>query len=131
MSSYDTGRGPGGMSPDLEPALSHPESRDTYGYGWNAAAPSDAHLMDYVRILHRRRWTAITAFLLVAIAVTVDTFTATPIFQAKVEILIEKENSNVVNFKEAYEQNQITDDYYQTQYKILQSRGLRAGRWIR
>src|SRR5262249_41021242 len=41
-----------------------------------------------------------------------------------VQLLIEKENSNVVTFKEAVEQNQITDDYYQTQYKILQSRAL-------
>ncbi len=52
------------------------------------------------------------------------TFTATPIYEARVQILIEKENSNVVTFKEAIEQNQITDDYYQTQYKILQSRAL-------
>jgi polysaccharide biosynthesis transport protein len=92
--------------------------------GWNVLSGRDVHLLDYVRVLYRRRWLAITAFLLVVAAVTVDTFTATPIYQAKVEILIEKENSNVINFKEAYEQNQITDDYYQTQYKILQSRGL-------
>src|SRR5438105_4284335 len=92
--------------------------------GWNVLSGREVHLLDYVRVLYRRRWLAITAFLLVVVAVTVDTFTATPIYQAKVEILIEKENSNVVNFKEAYEQNQITDDYYQTQYKILQSRGL-------
>src|SRR5205823_12851752 len=32
--------------------------------------------------------------------------------------------SNVVAFKEAVEQNQSTDDYYQTQYRILQSRAL-------
>src|SRR5213082_2407552 len=92
--------------------------------GSNASSRREIHLLDYVRIVYRRRWLAITAFALVMAAVTVDTFTATPIYQAKVEILIEKENSNIVNFKEAYEQNQITDDYYQTQYKILQSRGL-------
>ena len=39
-------------------------------------------------------------------------------------MLIEKENTNVVTFKQAIEQNQTTDDYYQTQYKILQSRAL-------
>src|SRR4029077_11711601 len=52
------------------------------------------------------------------------TFTATPIYSARVQILIEKEATNVVTFKEAVEQNQVADDYYQTQYKILQSRAL-------
>jgi capsular exopolysaccharide synthesis family protein len=75
-------------------------------------------------VLYKRRWTAITAFLVVFLSVTIYTFTATPIYEAKVQILIEKENTNVVTFKEAFEQNQIADDYYQTQYKILQSRAL-------
>ena len=58
------------------------------------------------------------------LSVTVYVFTATPLYESKAQILIEKENANVVSFKEAFEQNQITDDYYQTQYKLLQSRGL-------
>jgi capsular exopolysaccharide synthesis family protein len=95
-----------------------------YGYGSNVLGDSEVHLLDYVKVLYKRRWTAITVFLVVFVAVIVYTFTATPIFQAKTQILIEKENSNVVTFKEAIEQNQIADDYYQTQYKILQSRAL-------
>jgi polysaccharide biosynthesis transport protein len=93
-----------------------------YGYGSNVIGDTEVHLLDYVKVLYKRRWTAITAFLVVFVGVVVYTFTATPIFQAKTQILIEKENSNVVTFKEAIEQNQIADDYYQTQYKILQSR---------
>jgi capsular exopolysaccharide synthesis family protein len=84
----------------------------------------EIHLLDYVRVLYKRRWTAATAFLLVFVSVAIYLFTATPIYEAKVQILIEKENANVVSFKEAFEQNQITDDYYQTQYKLLQSRAL-------
>src|SRR5207237_8673278 len=84
----------------------------------------EVHLTDYLKVLYKRRWTALTAFVVIVLSVMVYTFTATPIFEARVQILIEKENSNVVTFKEAIEQNQIADDYYQTQYKILQSRAL-------
>ncbi|MBZ5558457.1 MAG: polysaccharide biosynthesis tyrosine autokinase [Acidobacteriia bacterium] len=107
------GDGPNAQSP-----------RPAYGYGSNILGDTEVHLLDYVKVLYKRRWTAITAFLIVVLSVSVYTFTATPIFEARVQILIEKENTNVVTFKEAFEQNQITDDYYQTQYKILQSRAL-------
>ena len=95
-----------------------------YGYDSNVIGDPERHLADYLRVLSKRRWTAITAFLIVFVSVTVYTFTATPIYEVRAQLLIEKENSNVVTFKEAFEQNQITDDYYQTQYKILQSRAL-------
>jgi capsular exopolysaccharide synthesis family protein len=95
-----------------------------YGYGPNAVPRHEAHLIDYIKVIYKRRWTALTAFLIVVLSICIYTFTATPIYEARVQILIEKEASNVVTFKEAFEQNQITDDYYQTQYKILQSRAL-------
>ena len=82
------------------------------------------HLLDYVRVLYKRRWTAITAFLVVFVSVDDLRVHRHAHLPAKVQILIEKENANVVSFKEAFEQNQIADDYYQTQYKILQSRAL-------
>src|SRR6476660_4666601 len=85
---------------------------------------TEVHLSDYLRVLYKRRWPALTVFLVVFVSTCIYTFTATPIFNARVQILIEKEASNVVTFKEAVEQNQVTDDYYQTQYKILQSRAL-------
>ena len=101
-----------------------PPAPPAYGYGSNVLGDTEVHLLDYVKVLYKRRWTGITAFLIVVLSVSVYTFTATPIYEARVQILIEKEASNVVTFKEAIEQNQVTDDYYQTQYKILQSRAL-------
>lgn len=101
-----------------------PATRPGYGYGSNVLGDADVHLLDYVRVLYKRRWTATTAFLALFLTVTIYTFTTTPIYEARTQILIEKENSNVVTFKQAIEQNQVADDYYQTQYKILQSRGL-------
>ena len=94
-----------------------------------SAAPHEAgvgapHLTDYFKVLHKRRWTAATAFLLVLASVTVYTFTATPIFEARTRLLIEAESQNIVSFKEVIDEDQAKADYYQTQYNILQSRAL-------
>ena len=99
------------------------EPRPGYGDA-NLLPASEVHLMDYVRVLYKRRWIAITAFLVVFVSVVVYTFTQTPIYAAKVQLMIEPENQNVVSFKEVLEQDKSTTDYYQTQYKILQSRAL-------
>jgi capsular exopolysaccharide synthesis family protein len=74
--------------------------------------------------LYKRRRVALTAFLLIFGGVTVYTFTATPIFEARTRLLIEAEQQNVVNFKQVVEEDQTKADYYQTQYNILQSRAL-------
>ena len=60
--------------------------------------------------------------LVVLASVTVYTFTATPIFEARTRLLIEAENPNVITFKEVIDEDQAKADYYQTQYNILQSR---------
>lgn len=95
-----------------------------YSSGSNVLGNTEVHLNDYLKVLYKRRWLAISTFVIIAGSVAAFTFTATPIFAARVQILIEKEAANVVSFKEAYERNQVADDYYQTQYKILQSRAL-------
>jgi capsular exopolysaccharide synthesis family protein len=116
------------LPPDPTPPIGivrdTPRAPSGYGYGSNILGSDEVHLLDYVKVLYKRRWTALTAFSLIVLSVSVYTFTATPVYEARVQILIEKEASNVVSFKEAFEQNQVTDDYYQTQYKILQSRAL-------
>src|SRR5437762_8941401 len=84
--------------------------------------PESGHLLDYVRLLHKRRWTAGTAFLLVLASVTTYTFTVTPVYEAKTRLLIEAEGPNVINFAEVIDEQRSKADYYQTQYNILQSR---------
>ena len=84
----------------------------------------EPHLLDHVKVLYKRRWTAATAFLLVLVAVIVQTFTATPVFEAKTRLLIESDERNVVSFKQVVDEDQTKQDYYQTQYNILQSRVL-------
>jgi len=96
----------------------------TASFGARVSGDHEVQLIDYVKVLYKRRRVAITAFLLVLVAAAVYTFTATPIYEARVQLLIEAENPNVVSFKEVIEQEKATNDYYQTQYKILQSRTL-------
>ena len=88
------------------------------------AEDTEVHLIDYVKVLYKRRWTGLTAFLIVVGSASVYTFTATPLFEAKTRLLIESENPNVVSFKAVVDEDQTKLDYYQTQYNILQSRAL-------
>jgi len=88
------------------------------------AGDTEVHLLKYARVLYKRRRIAITMFLLVFVSVTLYTFTATPIFEAKTRLLIEAENPNVVSFKAVLDEDQTRADYYQTQYNMLQSRAL-------
>jgi capsular exopolysaccharide synthesis family protein len=80
------------------------------------------HLLDYGRIVYKRRWTAITAFVVVSGVTFINTSAVTPLYTARVQILIESENPNVVKFDDVYEPSKNTNDYYQTQYKLIQSR---------
>jgi polysaccharide biosynthesis transport protein len=115
-----------GTDPDAVPAARRAAATSPSGGTPEANVPSepDIHLSDYVRVLYKRRWPVLTVWFVVLAATCVYTFTTTPIYGARVQILIEKEASNVVSFKQAVEQNQVTDDYYQTQYRLLQSRAL-------
>ena len=88
------------------------------------ATSGEPHLTDYARVLYKRRWIAGTAFTVVFLLVTVYTFTATPIYEATTKLLIESDNPNVVSFKEVIDEQGSKNDYYQTQYNILQSRTL-------
>lgn len=109
----------------VPPANPAAASSPGYGTGYGQdVADDDVHLLNYLRVLHKRRRTALTAFVIVFGTVTVYTFTATPVFSARTQILIENENPNVVKFEEVVDQNKSMNDYYQTQYRILQSRAL-------
>lgn len=91
------------------------------------SSPSDereVHLLDYVRMVYKRRWLAGAVFLLVVGTVAVYTFTATPMFEARTRLLIESDDRNVVSFEQVVDENAARPDYYQTQFNILQSRAL-------
>lgn len=81
-------------------------------------------LREYWHVLRKRQWVILTVLFVVAVSVTILTFRQTPIYQATARILIEKETPNILSFKEVLDLDTSDTDYYQTQYKILQSRSL-------
>ncbi len=84
----------------------------------------EVHLRDYWRVILRRRWTIITFFLVVVTTVTISSFLMRPLYKANATIQIDKENPNVLYFKDVYAVERPEQDYYQTQYKILESHNL-------
>jgi succinoglycan biosynthesis transport protein ExoP len=88
--------------------------------------PSDTngHIVDYLRILHKRRWIAATVFIVTFVAMIADAFTAIPLYDARTRLLIDAENPNVIEFKEVVGENPSRVDYYQTQYNLLRSRSV-------
>jgi succinoglycan biosynthesis transport protein ExoP len=84
----------------------------------------EVHLRDYWKVIQKRKWIVIAFFLIVLIATAVGTFTMEPVYRGTATIQINKENPQVVDFKEMFAFDGTDLDYYQTQYKILESRTL-------
>jgi succinoglycan biosynthesis transport protein ExoP len=107
-----------------------PRTRGSDGFygGYNGYSDggdgSETHLVDYLRTIYKHRWIALTAFALIFVYMAIRTFTATPIYEGRVQLLVESANPNVVNFKEVVQQDNYNYDFYPTQYAILKSRSL-------
>jgi polysaccharide biosynthesis transport protein len=86
----------------------------------------ERHLSDYLRVIYKRRWVAIPAFVIVFVIGAINSFRQTPIYEARTQILIEKDTPKVGNLNTMFQENDgwYNDDFYQTQYRILQSRSL-------
>jgi capsular exopolysaccharide synthesis family protein len=96
-----------------------------YGPGYSAVGTdSELGIVHYLQILYRRRYIATTAFLAVFVTVALVTFTSPRIYEVGARILIERDDPKVVSFEQVLQQNNEFDDYYETHYQILQSRGL-------
>lgn len=83
-------------------------------------------LRDYLRVIKKRQWIIITFFLIVVITVTIHSFKMKPVYQTTAKVLIEREEPKVISIEEVLALNldRKEQDYYQTQYKIIESRSL-------
>ena len=81
-------------------------------------------LREYLRVIRKRKWTIITVFAVIVITVAIHSFTSTPMYQASTRMVIEKENPKVVSIQEVMAVDSSGTDYYQTQYKIIESRAV-------
>lgn len=86
----------------------------------------EKHLWDYVRIVYKRRWIALPAFLLICGVLTFNSMRETPIYRSQVQLLIEKDAPTVSTLDQMFQSQDgwYNDEFYQTQHRILQSRSL-------
>ena len=85
----------------------------------------DRHVMDYVRVLYKRRWIAAPVFLILLTVGTVNALRQTPVYQAHVQLLIESDTPKVARLDQMFQSETFWDDEFrQTQFRILQSRTL-------
>ncbi|HSC28643.1 MAG TPA: polysaccharide biosynthesis tyrosine autokinase [Vicinamibacterales bacterium] len=110
---------------DLQPAPAvsdDPAAAPQQGPGANLPD----HPLDRLIAICRHRRIAGTAFALVAGTLMLQSHTATPLYRASAQVLIQDERTTAVGSLNANDPMfwQETDQYYNTQYSILRSRGL-------
>ena len=100
-------------------------SRDiTYGpvYPEFAPEPEGPHLRDYWRVILKRKGMIAAFFFILVSIVTIASLVMRPTYKATTTVKIERENPNILSFEEVMGLNADARDFYETQYKILQSR---------
>ena len=81
-------------------------------------------IQHYVRILRKRKW-PIALFTAAVVALAAYyAYTATPVYSSTSTLLIESQDQNLVQFDELVGLDTENQDYYETQFELLRSRGL-------
>ena len=85
-------------------------------------------LLEYWETILRRRWTVLTCFAIVLVAVMTATFLMTRIYRATLTLQIEQQESRAAVLGAAAMQNEMafydSQNFYQTQYELLKSDAL-------
>ena len=110
------------LQPTKQPGF--PNARGDYEETRGYVLDSGRTWQDYLAILMRHRWTVITVFLAIVVTVTLYTFAATPQYKATTQILIDREGSRLRDLGELAPQQSNSEEFYQTQYRLLESRAL-------
>ncbi len=103
---------------------------DAHEENFNEFMDDQIDLRELLNVIINRKWVIITVFAIIVSTTIIHVFTADPIYKATVRLAIEKENPNVVSIKEVMNLNASGNDYYQTQYKLIESRNV-AGETIK
>lgn len=84
------------------------------------------NLREYWEIIVKRKWTVLTFFLIVLVAVMTATFLMTKIYRASLTLQIDQQEAKVTEFQSVTpnETPAGSKDFYQTQYELLQSRSM-------
>lgn len=85
------------------------------------------HLIDYWRIILKRKWVILLCFLIATVTVFIANMRMTPIYRATATIKIAPEQSNILPYKDVVADSAgwaARDEYVQTQHRILRSKSL-------
>ena len=82
------------------------------------------HLQDYLMVLKRRFWIIMVLFLTFVGLALLLTFLTPTVYEAKVQILIEKHKNQFRDLTDAAAIENRDRDFFQTQYNLLRSRAL-------
>jgi capsular exopolysaccharide synthesis family protein len=90
------------------------------------ASRAAKHPTEYLRILYKRRWIAIPAFLIVFLTGAIDSVRTVPVFEARTQLLIEEDARRATSLSSVLDDRQgwRAEDFYVTQQRILESRAL-------
>ncbi|HJZ62786.1 MAG TPA: polysaccharide biosynthesis tyrosine autokinase [Candidatus Acidoferrum sp.] len=103
---------------------------ELFGAGSRLAAfdlsPREPHLYDYLLILRKHQWLILSFLLAVVTIVSIATFRMQPVYSTTARIEIDRENSNVLPFQgaDSYDYIMDSDNYIETEAKILTSETL-------
>jgi polysaccharide biosynthesis transport protein len=78
-------------------------------------------LVAWWRVVRKRRWTVLSALLLMFVMVLAGSMFEKPVYRAKALIEIDKENPSVADPREMFLVDEVSDAYLETQYKVLAS----------
>ncbi len=82
------------------------------------------------RVVRKRLWKIIFCLAVVFVTVLIGTLKQTPVYEATALMEIDKENPQILSFKEVLNLDSNSDEYLETQYRVLKSRSL-ADRVVR
>lgn len=81
-------------------------------------------LLEYWHTIRKRRRLVLLCVLVALTATAIYLFTAVPVYRSTANILIERANPNLLSLQEVLVMDPGGQDFYQTQYKILESRAI-------
>ena len=86
----------------------------------------EIHLRDYIHVLQKRKWLILAAVVISFTTAAIVSFRTRPLYQSAAKIIIERETPKILSIEQITQGASGAADYYNTQYKILQSDTLAA-----
>jgi polysaccharide biosynthesis transport protein len=107
----------------MQPKLEHvrPELLEPYQVEEAVEGPD---LRAHWRTIQKRRWTILSILLVALTIVSIVTWKQKAVYRADALLEIQKENANIPTVQELFQLENVSDNYLETQYKVLQSETL-------